>query len=159
MIDTKIQGKVALITGCNNPFGVGAATANALAEERAKIVAQYLCAGTEASSESRPGESFYRAQQAKSPDELVRTIRERGGQIEAREADLSEPEAIPRLFDQAEKIFGPVSVLINNAAHCDPDTFLPQKEFGSDGRAVDGFPMVLICVLFVSSAPGGILFS
>ena len=147
MIDTKIQDKVAPITGCNNPFGVGAATANALAEERAKILAQYLRANTamtEASSESRSGESFYRAQQAKSADDLVRTIREKGGQIEAREADLSEPEVIPRLFDQAEKIFGRVNILINNAAHCDPDTFLPQKEFGPDGRAVDGFPMASI---------------
>ena len=66
------------------------------------------------------------------------------GQIEAREADLSEPEAIPRLFDEAEKVFGAVSVLINNAAHCDPDTFLPREEFGADGRAVDGFPMASI---------------
>jgi 3-oxoacyl-[acyl-carrier protein] reductase len=45
------------------------------------------------------------------------------------------------LFDRAERALGPVEVLINNAAHCNPDTFLPLSQLGSDSRAVDGFPM------------------
>jgi 3-oxoacyl-[acyl-carrier protein] reductase len=40
-----------------------------------------------------------------------------------------------------EQVFGPVDILINNAAHCDPDTFLPQSQLGSNSRAVDEFPM------------------
>jgi 3-oxoacyl-[acyl-carrier protein] reductase len=34
-----------------------------------------------------------------------------------------------------------VDILINNAAHCDPDTFIPQSRLGSNSRAVDDFPM------------------
>jgi 3-oxoacyl-[acyl-carrier protein] reductase len=37
-------------------------------------------------------------------------------------ADLSEPDAAGRLVDAAENHFGPINVLVNNAAHCEtPD--------------------------------------
>ena len=68
-------------------------------------------------------------------------IRERGGKIEAWEADLANPAVIPQLFDRAERAFSPVAILINNTADCDPDTFIPQSQLGSDSRAVDEFPM------------------
>jgi 3-oxoacyl-[acyl-carrier protein] reductase len=68
-------------------------------------------------------------------------MRERGGQAAAWEADLADPAAISELFDRAERTFGPVQILINNAAHCRPDTFVPTSQLGTDSRAVDGFPM------------------
>lgn len=144
MIDTGLNGKVVVVTGGNNPYGIGAATAKAFAAQGARVFIQYLRSFSEmveASKASAPGETFYRAQQANSADELVRTIRERGGQAEAWEADLSDATIIPELFDRAERAFGPVEVLINNAAHSDPDTFIPQGQLGLDSRAVDGFPM------------------
>jgi len=33
MIDTKLKGKVAIVTGANNPYGIGAGIAKALASE------------------------------------------------------------------------------------------------------------------------------
>lgn len=144
MIDTGLKGKVVLITGGNNPYGIGAATAKALASQGAKVFIQYLRSSSqtvEASKVRVPGEAFYRVQQTKSVDEVVRAIRERGSQAEAWEADLSDPAVVPELFDRAEKAFGPVEVLINNAAHCQPDTFIPQGQLGLDSRAVDDFPM------------------
>jgi len=144
MIDTGLEDKVVLVTGGNNPYGIGAATAQAFAAQRAKVFIQYLRSSlqtVEASKVSVAGEAFYRAQQTKSADEVVRTIRERGGQAEVWETDLSDPAVIPELFDRAEKAFGPVEVLINNAAYCQPDTFIPQDQLGSNSRAVDGFPM------------------
>lgn len=144
MIDTGLKGKVVLVTGGNNPYGIGAATAKAFAAQGAKVFIQYLRSSiqrVEASQVSVPSEVFYRLQQAKSADEVVRAIRGRGGQAEAWEADLSDPAVIPQLFDQAERAFGSVEVLINNAAHCNPDTFIPQSQLGSGNRAVDGFPM------------------
>ena len=139
------------MTGGNNPYGIGAATAKALAAQGARVFVHYLrmpshTADVELGKASVPGEAFYRAQQAKSADEIVRAIRERGGKAEAWEADLSNPAVIPELFDRAEKAFGPVDVLINNAAHCNPDTFIPQSQLDSDSRAVDGFPMRSITV-------------
>ena len=41
MIDYGLENKVALITGANNPWGIGAATALALAREGARVVLVY----------------------------------------------------------------------------------------------------------------------
>ena len=41
MVDYGLQDKVAIITGANNPQGIGAATALAFAREGAKIVLVY----------------------------------------------------------------------------------------------------------------------
>jgi 3-oxoacyl-[acyl-carrier protein] reductase len=145
MIDAGLRGKVALITGANNPHGIGAATARAFASEGASVFVTYLClpfsGATKAGSPDTPSEAFYRAQKAKSADEAVSAIRERGGKAEMWEADLAEPAVVPQLFDRVEKAFGPVDVLVNNASHCGPDTFVPPRQLGSDSRAVDGFPM------------------
>ena len=59
------------------------------------------------------------------PDEVLRAIDVVGGRARAWESDLADPATIPRLFDDAERAFGPVDVLINNAAHSEIDTFIP----------------------------------
>ena len=41
MIDYGLRGRVALVTGANNPQGIGAATAVALAREGAKVALVY----------------------------------------------------------------------------------------------------------------------
>ena len=41
MVDYGLENKVALITGANNPQGIGAATALAFAREEAKVVLVY----------------------------------------------------------------------------------------------------------------------
>jgi len=144
MIDTGLKNKVVLISGVNNPHGIGAATAKAFASQGAAVFATYLRLPSKESPTDVPGEGFYLAQNAKSADEVITAIRERGGNIEGLEADLGEPTVIPQLFDRAERAFGPVDILVNNAAHCEPDTFLPQSQIGSDSRAVDQFPMISI---------------
>ncbi len=144
MIDTGLKNKIVLITGVNNPHGIGAATVESFAAEGATIFVTYLRLPAKESMTNVPGEALYRAQNAKTADEVVTAIRERGGKIEAWEADLADPGVIPQLFDRAERAFGPVDILINNAAHCDPDTFIPQSQLGSDSRAVDEFPMSTI---------------
>jgi 3-oxoacyl-[acyl-carrier protein] reductase len=141
MIDTGLKNKVVLITGVNNPHGIGVATAKAFATEGAAVFVTYLRNPSEVSTTSVPGEAFYRTQNTKTADEVISAIRERGGKIEAWEADLADPDVIPKLFDRAERVFGQVDILINNAAHCDPDTFIPQSQLGSNNRAVDEFPM------------------
>jgi 3-oxoacyl-[acyl-carrier protein] reductase len=144
MIDTGLKNKVVLITGVNNPYGIGAATAKAFAKEGAAVFVTYLRLPAEANTANVPGEIFYRAQNTKNADDVVNAIRDNGGRIEAWEADLADPTIIPRLFGRAERAFGPVDILIINAAHCDPDTFIPQSQLGSNSRAVDEFPMSTI---------------
>jgi 3-oxoacyl-[acyl-carrier protein] reductase len=132
MIDPALKNKVAIVTGANNPYGIGAAVAKSLACQGVKVFLHFFRTSGNTSMESDnvekyPGEMFYRAQSAKSAGEVLQEIRAVGRQAEAWEADLSDPAVIPELFDQAEKAFGPVEVLVNNAAHWEADTFIPEK--------------------------------
>jgi 3-oxoacyl-[acyl-carrier protein] reductase len=128
MSNPGLNGKVVLITGANNPYGIGAATAKAFATQGACVFIHFFRSPSglsEGEKADRPGEAFYRAQQSKTADEVLQTIRRGGGQAMAWEADLSDPMNIPQLFDQAEAAFGPVDILVNNAADWEADTFLP----------------------------------
>ena len=143
MIDTGLKNKAVLLTGGNNPYGIGAASAKALAAQGAKVFIQYLRmpppdAGVLPTDPNTPGEAFYYAQRAKPPDEVVDAIRRLGGQIDASEADLADPTAIPHLFDRAGASFGPVDVLVNNAGGNEPDTFIPQSALVPESRAAGG---------------------
>jgi 3-oxoacyl-[acyl-carrier protein] reductase len=68
---------------------------------------------------------MYAASRAQDASATVRAIRDTGGIAAAGEFDLSDPASIPRLFDQVEAELGPVEVLVNNAAHWQGDTLLP----------------------------------
>ncbi len=149
MIDPGLEGRVALVTGGNNPYGIGAAVAKALSEQGAAVLVHFFrqetaheeipdIAGGELTA---PGLEFFYAMQAKSAQEIVKAIRESGGRAESWEANLNDPASIPLLFDKAEEAFGPVDVLVNNAADYEADTFVPQGglEEGA-GRLWEGGP-------------------
>ena len=132
MIDPGLKDKVALITGGNNPFGIGAAIARALASHGTKVFIHYFRQTAVLSHEDqkkdepqRPGLEFFLKQQAKTADEVLASIRNAGGNAESWEGDLRAPENVHRLFEQAEKTFGQVDILVNNAAEYIADTFLP----------------------------------
>ncbi|MBF0865535.1 MAG: SDR family oxidoreductase [Gluconobacter potus] len=86
--------KVAIVTGSSR--GIGAAIATRLAKDGLAIVVNY--AGNAASAE-----------------ELVAKIRQTGGEAIAVKADVSDSAAVSTLFDETEKAFGGVDVLVNNA--------------------------------------------
>jgi 3-oxoacyl-[acyl-carrier protein] reductase len=159
MIDTGLENKVVIVTGANNPLGIGAATAKAFAAEGANLFITYLRLspedygiGEEEARQARmPGLPFYHAMRAKSADKVVEAIRGRGGQVEAWETDLADPSNIPQLFDRAEAAFGPVDVLVNNAAHCEwPETiFNTSAETIDQHFAVNTRAVVLLIAEFV----------
>ena len=137
MIDPGLKDKVALITGGNNPFGIGAAIARALASHGAKVFIHYFRQASVLSTEDQkihqsqnPGLEFFLKQQTKTADEVLESIREAGGIAASWEGDLREPENGPRLFEQAEKTFGQVDILVNNAAEYIADSFLPLSLLG-----------------------------
>jgi 3-oxoacyl-[acyl-carrier protein] reductase len=141
MIDTQLSGKTALITGCNNPNGIGAAVAFALAAQGVKVCAHFFRSTKDTNSDpDKMGEEYYLAQQSKSADWLVARIKSQHGSALSIEADLSDAQVIPGLFDKAEEL-GPVEIVVNNAACCSQDTLLPTS---GESRAVDGFPMQTI---------------
>ncbi len=147
MIDTGLKGKTALITGGNNPHGIGAAIARALAAEGVGVFIHYYRQESGSPAENsrldeagEPGLPFFFAQQAKSAGEVVASIREAGGVAESWEGDLTSPENVARLWEEAEKALGRVDILVNNAADYLADTFLPLEP--SDAEVWEGGPPV-----------------
>jgi 3-oxoacyl-[acyl-carrier protein] reductase len=143
MIDPGLKDRVVLITGGNNPHGIGAATANAFAAQGAAVFIHYFRQAVEPSAGSAgegnsdtPGLAFFVAMQAESAEGVVQSIRQHGGRAESWEADLASPASIPELFDRAEAAFGRVDVLVNNAADYQADTFLPERSLEHGGRAL-----------------------
>jgi NAD(P)-dependent dehydrogenase (short-subunit alcohol dehydrogenase family) len=88
-----LAGKTALVTGASS--GLGRHMAGVLAEAGARVV---LAARRRDRLEARAGE-------------IART----GGSAHAVEMDVTTPDSVKRAFDAAEKIAGPVTVLVNNA--------------------------------------------
>lgn len=132
MIDPGLQDKVVLVTGANNPFGLGAAIAEAFAAQGASVFITYLRSRPEefgidaaaAAEATTSGEMFYRARNAEAPDAVLSRLREHAVRVGSAEIDLADPETIPRLFDQVEEMLGAVDILINNAAHSVSDSFI-----------------------------------
>ena len=93
MTQTRMQGKVAFVTGGGT--GIGAATAIRLAQEGATVV---ICGRRQAPL-----------------DEVVATIKAAGGQAEAVQADVSDEAGFTAAIDAAAQRHGRLDVLVNNA--------------------------------------------
>jgi len=150
MIDPELRDKVVIVTGASH--GIGAATAIAFARQGAKVLVNYFrpaaeaygsISDEEARNATEPGRAMYYKRQTQSADEVVRAIRDLGGVCCQWEADLADPENIPKLFDKAEAELGPVDILVNNAAYGKCDTFVPSEKLG-DRPFVGVFPIATI---------------
>jgi len=86
--------KVAIVTGASR--GIGAAVAERLATDGFTVVINY-------SGDAAPAEA------------LARQIEAKGGRALTAKADVSDAEAVRRMFDAAETAFGGIDVLVNNA--------------------------------------------
>jgi 3-oxoacyl-[acyl-carrier protein] reductase len=154
MVDTGLKGKAVLITGANH--GVGAAAAIAFAREGADVFLTYWRLAPEKNRGSHPddrefqdepGPGHYDRILARDAGEVIRTIQSFGGRCEAWEADLSDPDNIPRLMDRAEAALGRIDILVNNAAHDRPDTLLPAAEIPASGLFGGDYPLTTVSAM------------
>lgn len=149
--DADLTGHVAIVTGANH--GIGAATAVKLAAGGASVLVTYLRLDDVAD----PGTpETYRRNRAQDAAAVLKTIEASGGLARAVEADLSDPGAPAGLFDLAEREFGAVDILVNNATGWLADTF---KSHARDrfGRSLTPMRAQTFDQLFTVDARGGAL--
>ena len=117
-----IAGCVALVTGASR--GIGAAIAQRLAAEGAHV------AVTARTLEGHPAQTDEAIDTALA--DTIRSIRSRGGVVEPILADLSDPSAPETIVSEVCQLFGPVDILVNNAAR---GIYLPVEKWSSSAVA------------------------
>jgi NAD(P)-dependent dehydrogenase (short-subunit alcohol dehydrogenase family) len=108
----KLKDKVVIVTGASR--GIGAAIAQRFAAEGAKVV----CTARTLEEGDHKLEGSLRS--------TVSAIEQAGGRAIALACDVSEPDQCERLVADARNAFGPIDVLVNNAALT---YFLPVADF------------------------------
>lgn len=129
MINIGIENKVAIVTGANS--GIGAEIAKAIALQGAAVVIHYL---ENNNFQINNNTTFEHTNLGKKGAITVKNeIIAKGGKAEVFGGDLANNQTITDIFDFAENIFGTVSILINNAAHCE----LPDTLFHTSPQSID----------------------
>ena len=123
MKDYGLKGRVALITGANNPEGIGAATALAFAREGARVALVYkrIERPFDEGRTDRNGVDRYFAANAGNADEVERMLREMQAEYLVIEGDISTEASVGEIYAAVAARFGRVDVLVNNAADGDMD--------------------------------------
>jgi 3-oxoacyl-[acyl-carrier protein] reductase len=107
---SKLNGKVAVVTGASK--GIGAGIAKSLGEAGASVVVNY--------ASSKEG-----------AERVVASILQYGGKAIAVQGDVSKAADVKRLFAETKKAFGALDVLVNNAGiyKFDPLENVTEAEF------------------------------
>ena len=118
MIDYGLKDRVALITGANNPWGIGATTALAFAREGAKVVLVYKRVDRpfDATKTDKNGVDRYYSANAGDTTLVEEKLKEMNADYLIIESDISIEENVKSIYDQAIAKYGRVDILVNNAA-------------------------------------------
>ena len=108
----KLEGKVVVVTGASR--GIGAEIARIFAGEGGKVV----CAARTLHEGEHPLEG--------SLERTVQEIRGAGGEATAVAVNIADPDDCQRLISSAREAYGPLDVLVNNAALT---YFVPVKDY------------------------------
>src|SRR5947207_5621011 len=104
MNNGKLNGKIAVVTGASK--GVGAGIAKQFAAEGAAVVVNY-------------------ASDKQGADRLVDQVSKGGGKAVAIQGNVAKKADVERLFAEAEKAFGKIDIVVNNAGVYE---FVPLEE-------------------------------
>ena len=123
MVDYGLKDRVALITGANNPRGIGAATAFAFAREGARVVLVYkrIPRPFDKNKTDRNGVDRYFEANAGNADVVERKLREMNADYLILERDISDEAAVKEIYSKVLERFGRIDILVNNAADGDMD--------------------------------------
>jgi 3-oxoacyl-[acyl-carrier protein] reductase len=141
----ELAGRVAVVTGVTRQAGLGAAIARELVEAGAAVFVTHF--------------REYDARQTwgvapDEPESILAALGERSAGIEL---DLSRPSAAVDLFDHVGSRFGPVDILVNNAAHWEPGGIRHVSADQLDRHyAVNLRAAVLLCAEFVRRRRAGV---
>lgn len=125
MADYGLHHKVALITGANNPQGIGATTALAFAREGAKVVLVYkkVLRPFDQKKTDRNGADRYYASNAGNAEIVENRLKEMNADYMIIESDISDEEAVKNIYSAVLERFGRIDILVNNAAVDDENGF------------------------------------
>ena len=125
MINYGLKDRVAIITGANNPQGIGATTALAMAREGAKVVLIYkkVLRPFDGSKTDKNGVDRYYAANAGNADAVENKLKELNADYLIMESDISNEDAVKRIYDAVMERYGRVDILVNNAATDDENGF------------------------------------
>jgi len=99
----ELKGKISLVSGSSR--GIGRAIAIMLAEAKSDVIINYVSNRAAA-------------------EEVVEEVRSMGVRAQAYQADVSNPAQSDEMIDKAEKDFGRIQVLVNNAGITRDRSFL-----------------------------------
>ena len=118
MVDYGLKDKVALITGTNNPQGIGAAAALAFAREGARLALVYkkVFRPFDGNRTAANGPDRYYAANAGNADAVAGRLKEMNADHLILESDISDEDAVKKIYEAVLARFGRVDILVNNAA-------------------------------------------
>ncbi len=123
MVNYGLNNRVAIITGANNPQGIGATTAFAFAREGAKLVLVYkkIPRQFDKSKTDKNGPDRYFEANAGNADIVENRLKEMKAEYIILESDISNEDAVKKIYSMALERYGSIDILVNNAADGDMD--------------------------------------
>ena len=118
MVDYGLKDKIAIITGANKPWGIGAATALALAREGAKVVLVYkkVSRPFDPAKMGQNGVDRYYGANAGTAEAVERKLKEMHADYLVLEKDIANEDSVREIYSAVSKKYGHVDILVNNAA-------------------------------------------
>lgn len=123
MVDYGLKDRVALITGANNPQGIGATTAFAFAGQGAKLALVYkrIPRSFDKNKTDKNGVDRYFQANAGNADTVEQKLKETNADFIIIESDISDEESVKQIYSAVLSRYGHIDILVNNAADGDMD--------------------------------------
>ena len=123
MVDYGLKDRVVIITGANNPQGIGAATALSFAREGAKVALVYKKIPREydENNTDKNGPDRYFKANAGNADTVESKLKEMGADYIVIESDISDEDSVRGIYNTVINRYGKIDILVNNAADGDMD--------------------------------------